>query len=432
MAKTYTFSISIYFLEGINTDRDLCPAYFMVKVSNLGSQPVLSPFMLRKGDLQGGKIVGTADYCEVARQQFAIILRKAEDHFINHYNAGTILTPPQMVGFIRSLDSETQGLMIVAVAEDYRTTQLSTKKWKPGKKNLKGEVTKGSAERMFLAMMVKFIDFIQAEHGAKDYPLHAINVRMLTRFEMHLRKSIPKSVGIYIICFISMIRYCVTQGYLKAYPFEEYNTNRLTITAESNPEALERKISHPDVVVLKTTPMDDPQVERLRLIAVIQVCTGMAWADLNAIGKKVRDHITVDLSGNASFMYNRVKNGNIAIIPYFPEIKETLEKLQYNIDPGSYKSYCYGLKRIFEKLKIKLGGKQTDKFSHTLRHAFGSEMLELGFKMESISLMLGHRSVTITEKIYARINGDKVHADYQKIKKQQQLQDELKMRLASA
>jgi site-specific recombinase XerD len=393
-------------------------AFYSVSVTGMGNEYCMSPFMLRHGDLEKGEVIGTADYAIAARDRLKEIRIAVVDHFTAHANGGTIMTPVQVCSFLRSFSTKNSGMMLTAVATDYIQTQIDLKAWKPAPNN-----TAGSSERLFRSAVKKFQEYLKEKHRSEDYPIQGIDLNMLTQFEIFMRKKgmAESSTANYIIVFMAFFKFMVTQGYLKVNPFLQYDTNRLSAMAEGNASDLDRKISKADVIKLKTTVIhDDPTLERYRKIACVQMCTGMAWIDLHLVGDNIHSCMTINLSGMPAIIYNRHKNSNLCIVPIDDELEKFIKDLNYNVNPGSYKVYCAKLVSLFKRLAITVGGKErSNKFSHALRHVFGNEMLEKGYTMESVSRMMGHKGVKMTEKTYAKINGDKIASDYSKIKSAQ-------------
>lgn len=404
-------------------------AFYSVSVTGMGNEYCISPFMLRNGDLEKGEVIGTAEYAISAKDKLKEIRIAAADYFTSLANAGTIPTPVQMCAFLRSFANKNGGLMLTAVVADYITMQNEIKAWR-----MDPNGKPGSAERLFRSSVKKFQEYLKERHRAEDYPIQSIDVNMLTQFEIFMRKKemAQGTVANYIIAMMALFKFLVVQGYLKMNPFLQYDTNRLSVMAEGNAQDLDRKISKADVIKLKTTKLDDPELERYRRIACVQLCTGMAWVDLHLIGDKIFEHMTINLSGMPAIIYNRHKNSSLCIVPIDDELDKVIKDLNYNINPGSYKVYCARLTSIFNKLAITVNGKShQDKFSHALRHVFGNEMLEKGYPMESISRMMGHKGIKMTENIYAKVNGEKIASDYHKVRQAEAREEKQKMQLSS-
>ncbi len=67
---------------------------------------------------------------------------------------------------------------------------------------------------------------------------------------------------------------------------------------------------------------------------------------------------------------------------------------------GAVSTFDKMYRQVFETAGIKKPGQ----LSHTLRHTFAVELLKAGVDIRKVSKALGHSSVTITEKYYAKWN----------------------------
>jgi integrase len=86
----------------------------------------------------------------------------------------------------------------------------------------------------------------------------------------------------------------------------------------------------------------------------------------------------------------KVRNGNRS---YFFISGEATPK-------GAVSTFDKQYRKAFVKAGIKLDGQ----LSHTLRHTFAVELLKAGVDIRKVSRALGHSSVVITEKYYAKWN----------------------------
>jgi integrase len=115
------------------------------------------------------------------------------------------------------------------------------------------------------------------------------------------------------------------------------------------------------------------------------------------------------------FLY-RAKTGSPVYVPLPPDVAETLRKIPPGPSPnpryffwsgnGSPKSVVGNWQRSFRRL-FKIADLRSDDGSskrchpHMFRDTFAVEMLLAGVPLEQVSMLLGHKSVKITEKHYA-------------------------------
>ncbi|MEJ7644253.1 MAG: phage integrase SAM-like domain-containing protein [Chryseolinea sp.] len=268
-----------------------------------------------------------------------------------------------------------------------------------------------------------------------------IDTAFIYKFELFLAKSKTRfgkpynksSIIVYVERLKALLTYAKKMGIIEKDPGENYIK-----TAVSKPEqnagvfvALEDadfwKISQDAIAKIECTPIqgkaikgdteggenqNDYDLQRVRLIFLLQTYTGFAYGDLVKMNN-VRNYIRNDLTGKRTILYNRDKNGELAIVPLFDTAIQLLEALEYNAIPlGSYDTYKRKIKALLRYYDLD----PTEGGSHLGRHIFGSRMLTMGFPMESVSRMMGHKSIRVTEKVYARIDITKIYADFDRIK----------------
>ncbi len=130
--------------------------------------------------------------------------------------------------------------------------------------------------------------------------------------------------------------------------------------------------------------------------------------------KDVRTWICDDMSGNPIIKYYRHKNGEAALVLIMDQTRALLEALNYNATPGcSYDTFKRKIKALMRYYACDI--KEDQVGTHLGRHLFGTRMLCMRFSMESVSRMMGHTSISRTEKVYARIDMTRINADYDNI-----------------
>jgi integrase/recombinase XerD len=151
------------------------------------------------------------------------------------------------------------------------------------------------------------------------------------------------------------------------------------------------------------------QATRLRILTLL-----MRWSGLS-----IRDAVTLErrrLNEHGELFLYRAKTGSPVYVPLPPDVAETLRKIPPGPSPnpryffwsgnGSPKSVVGNWQRSFRRL-FKIANLRRDDGSlkrchpHMLRDTFAVEMLLAGVPLEQVSILLGHKSVKITEKHYA-------------------------------
>ncbi len=151
------------------------------------------------------------------------------------------------------------------------------------------------------------------------------------------------------------------------------------------------------------------QATRLRVLTLL-----MRWS-----GLAIRDAVTLErrrLNEHGELFLYRAKTGSPVYVPLPPDVAESLRNIPPGPSPnpryffwsgnGSPKSVVGNWQRSFRRL-FKIANLRRDDGSlkrchpHMLRDTFAVEMLLAGLPLEQVSILLGHKSVKITEKHYA-------------------------------
>jgi integrase/recombinase XerD len=151
------------------------------------------------------------------------------------------------------------------------------------------------------------------------------------------------------------------------------------------------------------------QATRLRILTLL-----MRWSGLS-----IRDAVTLErrrLNEHGELFLYRAKTGSSVYVPLPPDVAESLRNIPPGPSPnpryffwsgnGSPKSVVGNWQRSFRRL-FKIANLRRDDGSiqrchpHMLRDTFAVEMLLAGVPLEQVSILLGHKSVKITEKHYA-------------------------------
>lgn len=130
------------------------------------------------------------------------------------------------------------------------------------------------------------------------------------------------------------------------------------------------------------------------------------WCLMALSGLALSDILLFDPKKNISadgkwIKYNRSKNGSKCIIPLLPQAKEIIDRNSWpaKISKRTLQYKAEGIVSLLVGRKMK---------THSARKTAGCIFLEMGMSMESVSKILGHSSVLITQKHYAKITEAKL------------------------
>lgn len=137
---------------------------------------------------------------------------------------------------------------------------------------------------------------------------------------------------------------------------------------------------------------------------LFQCYTGLDYGDLIS----VRKNNIIEYRGEVYISKDRNKSNVEANVPYTDIVDYLFRKHNYNMRLLSNPKYNKALKDVAIDAGI-------DKHltTHVGRKTFGMYALNvLGYSIEVVSKMLGHKSVKTTELYYAQVNIQRVHEEY--------------------
>lgn len=141
------------------------------------------------------------------------------------------------------------------------------------------------------------------------------------------------------------------------------------------------------------------RLERVRKRFIIQCLTGLDYTDTCDISREF-----LRWKDNLAYLEDRRNKSKInAIIPLVQEVREILEDYHWCLPEISLQKYNKYLKELAEIAEIPKG-----LTSKSGRYTFGMVMLNRGFPMQTVSRMMGHRSIKTTERIYAQLLPDTI------------------------
>ena len=162
---------------------------------------------------------------------------------------------------------------------------------------------------------------------------------------------------------------------------------------------------------LKTLLFEDleEEMETARDIFLFACYTGAAYCDLMELDKS---HLVRDDEGSLWLKFNRHKTGVPCRVKLLPEAIRLMEKLHSDeretllpfMGYATYQSYLKAL-----RLRAGISFPFT---THTARHTFATLItLEQGVPIETVSKMLGHSNVSMTER-YAKVTPQKLFEEF--------------------
>ena len=156
----------------------------------------------------------------------------------------------------------------------------------------------------------------------------------------------------------------------------------------------------------------DGDMETSRDVFLFACYTGAAYCDLMALRP---EHLIRDDEGALWLKFNRQKTGVLCRVKLLPEALRLLEQLHNDaretlLPYMNYATYLSCLKAISLRAGLSL-----PITTHTARHTFATLItLEQGVPIETVSKMLGHSNVSMTER-YAKVTPQKLFEEFDRL-----------------
>lgn len=304
--------------------------------------------------------------------------------------------------------------MLIPIFQDHNSKmkELLGKKYAPG------------TLQRFEVTLNHIQNFLQWKYNATDIRIDKVDHCFVTEFEFYLRsvKNCSNNTSVkYVRNFRKIIKICLNNDWLEKNPFSKYEGKVIEVDKEF--------LTEEEIQNIYAKKFMNSRLELVRDIFIFCCFTGLAYIDVQQLRK---DHLGIGIDGNKWIFKNRQKTDTRSKIPLLPIAEELVQK--YSEHPkclnedkvlpvlSNQKMNSY-LKEIGD-----ICGIQKEITFHMARHSFATSItLTNGVPIESVSKMLGHKSLRTTQH-YAKIVDKKVSDDMQALRDKLKITgDELKV-----
>lgn len=250
-------------------------------------------------------------------------------------------------------------------------------------------------------------EFIKKEYKQDDIPVHDIDHKFITGLEYYLkteRNCGHNSAVKYITNFKKIVRIAYANDWISKDPFFNWKARLKTVDREFLTEQEIQNIIDKNVHI--------PRLDLVKDIFIFSCFTGLAYIDVK---KLTKDNIVIGIDGSKWINTKRAKTDSRSNIPILPMAQLILDKYAEHPDILNSERLLPILsnQRMNSYLKeiADLCGITKNLTFHLARHTFATTVtLTNGVPIESVSKMLGHKSLKTTQH-YAKILDRKVSVD---------------------
>ena len=263
--------------------------------------------------------------------------------------------------------------------------------------------TKKTCDRYILTRK-RVEEFMQSEYKRTDISVNDVNPKFITSFEIFLRTQYNLSnnyVMKMIQRFRSIYQVAIDNGWAHKNPFVSFklkfeNTERGYLTME-------------ELTNLMNKQLISKRLEQIRYVFVFSCFTGLAYCDAQAL---TPEHIIVGPNRAPWLRTHRQKTSTPVDVPLLEIPLQILAKYEGCCPNGKLLPIPSNQKcNDYLKEIAAICGIEKRLTFHLARHTFATTVtLTNGVPIESVSKMLGHRSLRTTQ-VYAKIVHDKLAED---------------------
>ena len=264
----------------------------------------------------------------------------------------------------------------------------------------------GTAERYKTAMK-HVTDYILKEYQVKDIPVREVDLKFITGFEYYLkttRNCAHNSAIKYVTNLKKIIRIAYANDWISKDPFIHWKAKLKIVDREF--------LTSEDIQKIVEKDFSTDRLNQVKDIFIFSCFTGLAYADVK---KLTKNDIVIGIDGQNWIKTKRTKTdtrSNIPILSIPQAIIDKYKVYQESLDTelllpvlSNQKMNAY-LKEIADLCEI-----NKNLTFHLARHTFATTVtLTNGVPIESVSKMLGHKSLRTTQH-YAKIIDKKVSED---------------------
>ncbi|WP_162303590.1 site-specific integrase [Hymenobacter sediminis] len=343
-------------------------------------------------DAHGQKVRGRSDAAKVANQQLQQLGDGLREAFNILEREGTYITPEKVVLCYQKPQARKQSLLTVFGLYIAERQQLRDA----------GQLSQASldADKVRLNLLELWL----TEQGLQEMRPQELRAGKVEQFVQWLRANKRKRNYAMKVAqtFKSVLKWCVRKELLETNPMEGF----------------EFKFDAPQQLVFLTPlelvriwfyKFDNTTMRKVADLFLFQCFTGLAWQDLYNF--RASEHLAPRPDGSLMLVLNRQKSGSTAMIPLLKPALEILHKYGgQQLPVPSNQFFNRTLKQIAYMLHL-----EKHLTTHVGRKTAGMILLQDGVSMTIVSRVLGHRSISITEKHYAHVLADTVTNEMSKV-----------------
>ncbi|KAA5548128.1 site-specific integrase [Adhaeribacter rhizoryzae] len=273
------------------------------------------------------------------------------------------------------------------------------------------EFAPGTLER-YQTSLAHTRSFIQWKYGVADMAIQQLDYEFISEYAFWLksvRHCSHNTTMKYLSNFKKVILHCVRNGWLNRDPFLGFKMNKR--------EVVRTALTEKELQIIAVKSFTIERLNQVKDIFLFSCYTGLAYADVK---KLKRSEIAVGMDGEQWLLTMRQKTETVSRMPLLPMALEIIKRYQDHpqcCNTGKVLPVLSNQKmNAYLKEIADVCGINKNLTFHIARHTFATTItLSNGVPMETVSKMLGHKSMKQTQH-YAKILDKKISEDMNLLK----------------
>jgi len=254
--------------------------------------------------------------------------------------------------------------------------------------------------------------FLMWKYRISDIEVQKLNFSFLTDFEFYLKsqcKCNHNTTLKYLSNLRKIVNSCIKNAWLTKDPFFGFKMSKQEVVRDF--------LTEEEIQRLLSKDFGNVRLNQVRDIFLFSCFTGLAYIDAKRLKRK---DVVIGIDGEKWIFTKRKKTDTATRVPLLPTALQIMDRYKDHRHcqiedsllpiPSNAKLNAY-LKEIAD-----ICGIQKHLTFHIARHTFATTVtLNNGVPIETVSKMLGHKSIKITQ-IYAKILDRRVSEDMRSLK----------------
>jgi site-specific recombinase XerD len=374
----------------------LTPIYLRVTASGQRFQTATARFVEIKNWSQSvGRVIGNSKEAKELNEFLDVLRAKAFDIQKKLITVGSVVSIENFEKQWHGVEEKSKMLLEVFQTHNDQV------------KILIGQQYSNATWRRYVTSLDHTRRFLNEEYQLSDIPVKQIKYKFITDYEFWLkskRKCNHNSTIKYLTNFKKIVNICLKNCWLEKNPFLGFKMTKI--------ETDRPYLSAEELETIKSKAFASERLNQVRDIYLFSCYTGLAYADTKNL---TSTDVSIGIDGEKWILIKREKTNTPSRIPLLPPALEIIEK--YKDHPK-----CININRLLPLLSnqkmngylheiASVCGINKEMTYHTARHTFATTItLTNGVPIESVSKMLGHKSLRTTQH-YAKIIDKKVSED---------------------